>query len=90
MTPMQRHACHSLRGLAFGRQLGYHSFARSMVRLAGLPAWPAIDLSPRQVRRLAICVRKFRRQIADPHLLFWSQRALAELATITQEEPCPQ
>jgi hypothetical protein len=92
VTSMQRRACFSLNGLSFGRSgLGVRSFARAMVRRAECVAWKSIELTPRQLERLARAVRRFRRQIGDPNLLFWSQRVLAEQAfsTLSQEEPCP-
>jgi hypothetical protein len=49
-----------------------------MVRRAECPGWRSIELTDRQLARLARTVRKFRRQIDDPHLLYWSQRVLAE------------
>jgi len=88
MTPIQRKACLSLRGLSYGRfGLGTHAFARAMVRRGEARAWPFIELSQRNLMRLARSVRRFRRQICDPHLLFLAQRTLAEA---NQEEPCRQ
>lgn len=79
MTPIQRKACLALRGLAFGRLGGYRSFARAMVGVAELQCWSLIELTDWQIQRLAQSVRKFRRQIRNPHLLFWAQRTLTEL-----------
>jgi hypothetical protein len=60
-----------------------------MIRRAECPAWPEIALTPRQLGRLARTVRKFRRQIGNPHLQFWAQRVLAEATlSVFQEEPC--
>jgi hypothetical protein len=84
MTPMQRNACESLRGLRFGRCGGYREFARLMVRSAEIGAWPAIQLTPKQIQRLARAIRRFRRQINDANLLFWAQRVLAEAAFSTK------
>lgn len=78
MTTIQRKACLALRGLAFGHHAGARSFGKAMIRRADDPAWFDIDLTPTQLTRLAKCVRKFRRQIRNPHLLFWAQRVLAE------------
>jgi hypothetical protein len=91
MTSMERKACLALRGVEFGRAVRYRVWARGLVRLGDLPAWPRIMLTERQRYRLARSVRKFRRQIANPNLLFWSQRVLAELfQSQSQEEPCQQ
>jgi hypothetical protein len=88
VTTIQRQACLSLNGLHYGRYEFYRNFGRSMVRLAEQPAWPLIELSDNQLYRLARAVRKFRRQINDPDLLFWAQRVLADATFQIQEELC--
>lgn len=92
MTPIQRTACLTISGLAYGRATGDRNFARAMVRLAAGEGWESIELTTRQLQRLARHHRRYRRQVRSPNLLFWAQRVLAEAVSSvpTQEESCPQ
>jgi len=92
MTPIQRKACLSVNGLRFGLNgLRFQSFARSMVRRGEMPGWKLIELTPRQLCRLALMIRRFLRQIGDDNLLFWAQRVLADAKfSVPEEEPCQQ
>jgi hypothetical protein len=45
-----------------------------------------IELSDRQVFRLALLIRTYRRQVGDPNLLFWAQRTLVEASLSFHEE----
>jgi hypothetical protein len=49
-----------------------------MFRRGSSSGWQSIELTPRQLARLARHLRKYRRQVADPDLLFWCQRVLAD------------
>ncbi len=89
MSPVQRRACLALVGLSYGRCRFASSFARNMQRRAERADWAAVELTPRQLRRLAKQHQRYRRQIRSPHLLFWAQRTLADLSKL-QEEPCPR
>jgi hypothetical protein len=90
MTAIQRSACLSLVGLAYGRAAKARAFARSMQRRAESNGWHVIELTPKQVRRLAKQVRRYRRQIKSPDLLFWAQRTLAEAQPLFPlEASCP-
>jgi hypothetical protein len=88
MTPIQRRACLSLRDVRLS-QFGPHRFRKALIAQAESQTWASIELSAKQVRRLARIVRTFRRQIANPHLLFWAQRVLAEQRFL-QEDVCPK
>jgi hypothetical protein len=84
VTPIQRSACLALKGVSFGLVSGgQHLFARSMVRRGECPGWALIELSPKQLTRLAQTVRKFRRQIRNPDLQFWAQRVLADASFLS-------
>lgn len=89
MTPIQRRACLALYPVSYGRLIGPRAFALAMHRRADGEGWRSIQLTDRQLERLANHVRKFRRQIGDPNLLFWAQRVLAEAKFSKKEEGCP-
>lgn len=78
MTPIQRRACRSLKNVAYGRAHRHRVFGLVMARKAERRNWQRIELTPKQLRRVAMLVRRYRRQIGSPNLLFWSQRMLAE------------
>lgn len=86
MTRMQRKACLSLAGLSYGRADWCRQFGRKMVRLAERKDWQLLNLTPRQLLTLARVVSRFRRQIANPNLQFWSQRTLVESAALAPAE----
>lgn len=90
MTPMQRRACLALGQITFGHfPIGARRFAQSMIERAESERWKSIELSGKQLAAVARTVRKFRRQVKNPHVLFWAQRLLAEqspLVSFNQEE----
>jgi hypothetical protein len=89
VTRIQRQACLAAGKIRFGRNpktMGGRAFAKAMSRRGSSGAWKAIELSSRQLWRLARLIRKYRRQIADPNLLFWAQRTLAESSLSLHEE----
>jgi hypothetical protein len=93
MTAMQRQACLSLGQITFGHfPTGARRFVRSMIERAESDRWESITLTGRQLAAVARTVRRFRRQVNNPHVLFWAQRILVELAILqpNQEEPCQQ
>ena len=91
MTPIQRRACLSLRRIKLGHfPTRAHRFVQSMINLAEKDRWESIELSAKQRAGVARTVRRFRRQVNDPNVLFWAQRTLVELATTHQEESCQQ
>jgi hypothetical protein len=81
MTPIQRRACRSLQHVAYGRARGHRVFGLVMARRAERRNWQRVELTPKQLRRVALLVRRYRRQITSPNLLFWAQRTLVELAS---------
>lgn len=91
MTPIQRRACLALSpiSVAYGRAQFSRRFGHCMQRRAESPRWEWIELTPRQLHRLATNLRRYRRQIRNQDLLFWAQRTLAELSQI-EEIPCPK
>jgi hypothetical protein len=78
MTPMLRKACLSLKCVAYGRHRGDRRFGNAVAGFASRPDWQAVQLTDRQIARVAYQVRRYRRQIGSPNLLFWAQRTLAE------------
>jgi hypothetical protein len=92
MTPIQRRACLSLRRITFGHfPTGARRFVASMIDVAGQDRWQSIELSAKQLAAIARTLRRFRRQVNDPNILFWAQRILVELSTNPQlEEACQQ
>ena len=93
MTPIQRRACLALSRIGYGRNpamLGAMTFGNAMLCRGERGDWRSIEFTDRQLHRLAKHIRKFRRQIGEPNLLFWSQRVLAEACFFSKEEPCQQ
>lgn len=92
MTPIQRRACLSLDRITFGHfPVGARRFVRSMIDTAAKEHWQSIELRAKQLAAVARTLRRFRRQVNDPNILFWAQRILVELATNPQqEEACQQ
>ena len=86
MTSIQRRACRSLKDVAYGRHAGDRTFGRAMAEKASRPNWEWIELTAKQLARVARQVRRYRRQIRSPDLLFWAQRTLAEALVSTVEE----
>jgi hypothetical protein len=89
MTRIQRQACLAAGKILFGRNpvmMGGRPFARAMSRRGSSGAWKLIELSDRQVFRLALLIRTYRRQVGDPNLLFWAQRTLVEASLSFHEE----
>jgi hypothetical protein len=89
MTPMQRRACLALRTITLGK-FGPRRLIEWLVSRGESDRWESIKLTARQLARLARIHRKYRRQVGDVHVLFWSQRVLADEVFSTQEEPCQQ
>jgi hypothetical protein len=83
---MQRRACRALQHVAYGRSQALRNFGRGMAKRASRDDWQSIELTPRQLERIARTVRRYRRQITNPNLLFWAQRTLAEGLFQTLEE----
>jgi hypothetical protein len=92
MTPMQRTACWSLARINCGHfPDGAKMFMCSMIERAESERWESIALTKRQLAAVARTVQRFRRQINNPHVLFWAQRFLFELVNQPQqEELCQQ
>lgn len=88
MTPMQRRACLALRDITFGYLPGARPFVRSMIAQGESDDLESIKLTKRQLAGLARTLRRFRRQLRNPHLLFWSQRVLAEQQFQPLEDAC--
>jgi len=78
MTAIQRRACRSLEHVAYGRAANSRRFGLAVARRANRGDWRSIELTPKQLERVARMIRRFRRQIGSPDLLFWAQRTLAE------------
>lgn len=78
MTKIERKACLALKGVAYGRHRGDRRFGHAVAKFASRRDWPAVELTDRQIARVAYQVRRYRRQIDSPNLLFWAQRTLAD------------
>jgi len=74
---MQRRACRALQHVAYGRAQSLRNFGRAIAKRASRDEWQSIELTPRQLERVARTIRRYRRQITNPNLLFWAQRTLA-------------
>jgi hypothetical protein len=91
VTPIQRRACLSLAQITFGHfAVGAKRFVRSMIERAESDRWQSIELTGKQLAAVARTIRRFRRQVNNPHILFWAQRTLVELASNPQQEEACQ
>jgi hypothetical protein len=84
MTPIQRRACLLLRGIQTGK-FGPRRLIKALEARGLSDDWESIELSGRQLWRLARIHRKYRRQVGCADVLFWSQRLLAEQQFSTQQ-----
>ena len=88
MTPIQRRACLSLRGIVLSKFAPWR-LRKALIARGESERWRSTELTARQLACLARLVRRYRRQIGDSNLLFWAQRVLAEQQfTSIAEEPC--